>query len=137
MYVANKSDDKLGTIIPLLRYNEEPMDTKPLHYWMPTLNGWTIIKKVKTNIEGTLAGLATTYNSSGRVVLYGPHPEDRVVINGFVREYLGRSMVNFILPFDTYVFNYFGTQLETHYNWDIVRRSVAWAAKIPDGELPL
>lgn len=136
MYVAHELDDKLGTIIPLLRYNEEPMKSKPLHYWIPTLNGWRIVKKVNTNLEDTLAGVATLYNSSGRVVLYGPHPEDRVIVNGYVREYLGRSMINFIFPFETYVFNYYGTQLAKSYNWWIIQRSVAWAAKIPDLDLP-
>jgi glutamine amidotransferase-like uncharacterized protein len=136
MYAAYGSDDKLGTIIPLLRYNEELMDSKPLHYWIPTLNGWRIVKQVTTNLEDRLAGVATTYNSSGRVVLYGPHPEDRVVVNGYVKEYLGRSMINFVFPFETYVFNYYGTQLDRSCNWWIIRRSVAWAAQIPDVDLP-
>lgn len=136
MYTAHLPDDKLGEIIPLLRYNEEPMKTKPLHYWRPALTGWKILRNVTTDLEGTFAGVATTYNSNGRVVLYGPHPEDRVVVDGIVEEYLGRSMVNFIFPFDTYVFNYFGTQLHDTYNWWIVRRSVAWAANIPDLHLP-
>lgn len=136
MYAAQGSDDKLGAIIPLLRYNEEPMDSKPLHYWIPTLDGWKIVKRVTTNLEDRLAGLATIYNSSGRVVLYGPHPEDRVVVDGYVREYLGRSMINFVFPFETYVFNYYGTQLDRSYNWWIIRRSVAWAAQIPDLDLP-
>jgi len=136
MYVAHNSDDKLGAIIPLLRYNEEPMETKPLHYWVPTFNGWKIVKRVTTNLEDRFAGVATIYNSSGRVVLYGPHPEDRVVVNGYVREYLGRSMINFVVPFETYVFNYYGTQLDRGYNWWIIRRSVAWAAQIPDVDLP-
>lgn len=136
MYVAHDPDDKLGPIIPLLRYNEEPMESKPLHYWIPTLTGWKMIKRVTTNLEDRLAGVAAIYNSSGRVVLYGPHPEDRVVVNGYVREYLGRSMINFVFPFETYVFNYYGTQLERNYNWWIIRRSVAWAAQIPDLDLP-
>lgn len=136
MYIADKADDKLGTIIPLLRYNEEPMFTKPLHYWIPSIRGWKILGNVTTNLYGTLAGLATTYNSTGRVVLYGPHPEDRVVVNGHINEYLGYSMINFVLPFKTYVFNYFGTELERDYNWGIIRRSVAWAGKIASDCLP-
>lgn len=136
MYVAHGSDERLGTIIPLLRYNEEPMESKPLHYWIPTPTGWKAVRRVTTNLENTFAGVATFYNSSGRVVLYGPHPEDRVVVNGYVREYLGRSMINFVFPFETYVFNYYGIQLERSYNWWIIRRSVAWAAQIPDLHLP-
>ena len=137
MYVANKQDTRLGFVTPLLWYNEEPMYTKPIHYWMPTLSGWKILANVSTNLYNTLAGIATVYNSSGRVVLYGPHPEDRVVVNGVIREYLGHSMTNFILPFNTYVFNYFGDQLEYGYNWWIIRRSVAWAAQIPNEDLPI
>lgn len=136
MYPANKGDIKLGSIIPLLTYNEEPMITKPLHYWIPTISGWRIYTNVTTNLYGTYAGIATTYNDSGRIVLYGPHPEDRVIVNGTVREYRGVGMLNFLLPFNTYVFNYFGTPLEKSYNWGVVRRSVAWAANIPDVDLP-
>ena len=137
MYQGDKNNPKLGAIIPLLTYNEEPMITKPIHYWIPTLNGWKILKNVTTNLYGTYAGIATTYNNNGRVVLYGPHPEDRVVVNGTIHEYLGNGMLNFVFPFETYVFNYFGTSLKQSYNWWIIRRSVAWAAKIPDEQLPL
>lgn len=136
MYSAGKNDPKLGSIIPLLIYNEEPMITKPIHYWIPTFTGWKMFKNVTTNLYGTYAGIATTYNGNGRVVLYGPHPENSVVINGTIQEYLGTGMLNFIFPFETYVFNYFGTSLGQTYNWWIIRRSVAWAAKIPDAELP-
>ncbi|HDQ15738.1 MAG TPA: hypothetical protein ENN45_01615, partial [Bacteroidetes bacterium] len=95
MYNADISDPKLGGIIPLLKYNEEPMHTKPLHYWRPTVNGWKIYKNVTTNLLGTYAGLATTYNSNSRVVLYGPHPEyPFVVVNGSIQEYYGRGYMS-------------------------------------------
>jgi len=136
MYPAYKDDAKLGSLIPLLLYNEEPMITKPIHYWIPTPTGWSILKNVTTHLYGTYAGIATNYNDRGRVVLYGPHPEDSVIVNGTVQEYLGNGMLNFVFPFETYVFNYFGTALDNSYNWWIVRRSVAWAAHIPDADLP-
>ncbi len=112
------------------------MITKPIHYWLPTPVGWKMLKTVTTNLYGTYAGIATTYNGDGRVVLYGPHPEDDVVVNGTIQEYLGRGMPNFIFPFETYVFNYFGTSLGHTYNSWIIRRSVAWAANIPADNLP-
>jgi glutamine amidotransferase-like uncharacterized protein len=136
MYPAEQADPRFGTVIPLLTYNEEPMTTKPIHYWIPTLTGWKIFANVTTRLYGSYAGIATTYNGNGRVVLYGPHPEDTVVVNGTILEYLGNGMLNFMFPFETYVFNYFGTSLGQTYNWWIVRRSVAWAANIPDGQLP-
>lgn len=136
MYTAHYPDDKLGDIIPLLVYNEEPMYTKPLHYWRPTLGGWKIWRNVTTELLGTFAGIATTYNSSGRIVLYGPHPEHRVVVNGSVKEYLGHGIPNFFGSIKRYVFNYFGTPLNYSYNWWIIRRSAAWSAKVPDEGLP-
>lgn len=136
MYPAGRGDPKHGALIPLLTYNEEPMETKPIHYWMPTPVGWRIFTNVTTSLYGTYAGVATTYNGAGRVVLYGPHPEDRVVVNGTIYEYRGNGMLTFLFPFETYVFNYVGTSLGETYNWWIVRRSVAWAAHVPPGDLP-
>lgn len=135
MYPADTNNPMHGSVIPLLTYNEEPMETKPIHYWRPALTGWKIAANVTTDLYGTYAGVATTYND-GRVVLYGPHPEDGVVVNGTIYEYRGYGMPSFFLPIETYLFNYVGTSLGETYNWWIVRRSVAWAANIPDGELP-
>lgn len=136
MYDADSTDPAHGLLIPLLRYNEEPMYTKPLHYWAPTLHGWKIIGNVTTHLYQNYAGVATTYGGNGRVVLYGPHPEHRVVANGSVKEYLGHGIPNFAGPIKRYVFNYFGVPLPHDYNWWIVRRSAAWAAHVPDDELP-
>jgi len=135
MYPADSVDQRLGPVIPLLLYNEELMHTKPLHYWRPTVSGWEIWKNVTTNLSGTYAGTASTFGQ-GRVVLYGPHPEHRVVVNGSVEEYLGHGIPNFAGPVKRYVFNYFGQRLSEDYNWWIVRRSVAWAGGIPEEHLP-
>ena len=137
MYNASKSDTKLGPIAPLLRYNEELMETKPIHYWRPTLDGWKIYKNVTTNLSGKFAGIATTYNSNGRVVLYGPHPEyPFVVINGTIEEYYGRGYMSSYALSKQYVYDYVGYLLNFSYNVWIVRRSVAWAAQIPEEDLP-
>jgi hypothetical protein len=136
MYYANTSNELLGAVTPLLMYAEEPMRTKPIHYWMPSMGGWKIAANVTTDIFGKFAAIATVFNQSGRIVLYGPHPENRVVVDGYIQEYRGHSMVSFLLPLETFVFNYFGTPLGDAYNWWIVRRSVAWAAHIPDTDLP-
>lgn len=135
MYPAGQGDSLHGQVSTLLRYDEEPMETKPLHYWRPSLRGWTIWKNVTTDIKGTAAAVATTYGQ-GNVVLYGPHPEHRVVVNGTVREYLGHGIPNVAGPVERYVFNYFGEMLGQEYNWWIVRRSVAWAAGLSQPELP-
>lgn len=135
MYPAGQGDSLHGPVFTLLRYNEEPMETKPLHYWRPSLQGWTIWKNVTTDIKGSAAAVATTYGQ-GNVVLYGPHPEHRVVVNGTVREYLGHGIPNVAGPVERYVFNYFGEMLGHEYNWWIVRRSVAWAAGLSQPELP-
>ena len=137
MYEADISDSKLGEIIPLLKYNEELMETKPLHYWRPTLDGWKIYKNVTTNLLGTYAGLATTYDSNGRVVLYGPHPEyPHVVVNGTIEEYYGRGYMSSYALSKQYVYNYVGYLQNFSYNIWIMRRSGAWAVKIPEEDLP-
>ncbi len=135
MYPAGTASLGRGSLVPLLTYNEEPMETKPIHYWRPSLSGWKILANVTTHLQGTYAGVATTYHD-GRVVLYGPHPEDGVVVNGTIYEYRGHGMLTFFLPFEAYVFNYVGTSLGETYNWWIVRRSVAWAADVPAEGLP-
>lgn len=129
MYFANKSDERFGEIIPLLTYNEEPMYSKPLHYWLPTLEGGRILCNVTTNILNTYAGVATTYNSKGRVVVYGPHPEYPLVpVNGTIREYLGKGYLMRNTPFKRHVYNYLGRLLNLSSNIWVIRRSAAWAA---------
>jgi len=137
MYNAYKSNPKLGQVIPLLRYNEEPMYTKPIHYWKKTDGNWEIIGNVTTNLSGTMAGIAATYNDKGRVVLYGPHPEyPYVVINGSIIEYNGMGYPSIYHNFSKYVYNYVGNLLDFSYNIWIIRRSTAWAAYVKNDDLP-
>lgn len=136
MYEAESSDAILGPIIPLLQYNEELMETKPLHYWIPLPRGWQPMTIVKTDLKGTYAGIATTYNSTGRVILFGPHPEESVAVNGSIIEYLGSNMVNSVFQFKSYSFNYFGQSMPREYNWWIARRSAAWVSHVADEYLP-
>ncbi|HHH80269.1 MAG TPA: hypothetical protein ENL13_05150, partial [Thermoplasmatales archaeon] len=137
MYPADKTDEKFGKIIPLLVYNEEPMRSKPLHYWLPTLKGGKILCNVTTNLFGKYAGVATTYNSKGRVVLYGPHPEYPLVpVNGTIHEYLGKGYLMRNTPFKQYVYNYLGRFLNLSSNIWVIRRSAAWAAHVPENDLP-
>jgi hypothetical protein len=137
MYNASLNDPKLGPIIPLLRYAEELMHSKPIHYWRPTIGGWQIHSNVSTNLLNKFAGLATTYNSNGRVVLYGPHPEyPFVVIDGYIKEYYGRGYMSSHALSKQYVYNYFGKLLNFSYNAWIIRRSMAWAAHVSEEDLP-
>jgi len=137
MYNASLSDSKFGPIIPLLRYDEELMHSKPIHYWKPSLDGWEIYSNVSTNLLDKFAGLATTYNTNGRIVLYGPHPEyPFVVIDGYIREYFGRGYMSSHALSKQYVYNYFGKLLNFSYNAWIIRRSMAWAAHISEEDLP-
>ncbi len=134
MYNANVNDSKYGPVIPLLIYNEELMFSKPIHYYIPTIHGWKIFRNVTTNLSGTFAGIATVYNNSGRVVLYGPHPEIYVVVNGSIVEEKGIGYLSPLLG-RYYIYDYYG--YDTNYtNYWVMRRSIAWAAKIPDEDLP-
>jgi len=135
MYNASFEDPKLGQVIPLLTYNEEPMITKPIHYWILTPHGFKIWKNVTTSLKGTYAGIATTYNNSGRIVLFGPHPEDTfTTLNGTIKEYLGHGFPLHRGP-KKYAFSYYG-ELNFAYNWWIIRRAVAWCARLPNDQLP-
>ena len=87
---------------------------------------------IETHLAGKPAAIACYYGK-GRIVIFGNHPEhpvwkggrivekdtnnDHMLIKGLFR-WKDREM----MPFS--------------YNWWIVRRSVAWAAGIPDDELP-
>ena len=137
LYTAYKQDSELGEIIPLLVYNEEPMYTKPIHYWNKDNNNWQIVSNITTNLSGTYAGIATTYNDNGRVVLYGPHPEyPYVVVNGSIIEYQSFGYLSRYHNFSQYVYNYVGNLMNFSYNIWIIRRSIAWAAHISDEDLP-
>ena len=137
MLPANQTDTMYGQVTPLLIYNEEPMDTKPLHFYRPTRDGWVIWKNVSTNLQGTYAGIHATYGS-GRLVLYGPHPELLLTINGTIYEYLDKGYSLYLPWFlrpPQYVFSYVG-DMASYSNYWIVRRSVAYAAQIDNDSLP-
>jgi len=133
MYIADSNDSRLGKIIPLLIYNEELMETKPIHFWKKALIGWIKDGVVKTDIKGQFAGIATTFNDSGRIVLLSSHPEIPVMVNGTIKEFFGRNTLG--IPRIVYAW-YNGTTLNMSKNWWISRRAVAWLAKVPDEDLP-
>ncbi len=134
---ANQTDTMYGQITPLLIYNEELMYTKPIHFYRPTPDGWTIWKNVSTKLQGTYAAMITTYGS-GRLILYGPHPELLLTINGTIHEYLDKAYglyLPWFLQPSQYIFSYVG-DMAPYSNYWIVRRSVAYAAQIDNGFLP-
>ncbi|HEC87313.1 MAG TPA: hypothetical protein ENI49_05555 [Thermoplasmatales archaeon] len=133
MYRANLNDSRFGKVIPLLIYNEELMEVKPIHFWKRALIGWVKDGVVETDIKGQFAGIATTYNDSGRVILFSSHPEIPVMINGTVLEFFGKNTLG--IPRIVYAW-YNGTRLNMSKNFWIHRRSVAWLARVPDEHLP-
>jgi len=133
MYNTTIEDSKYGPIVPLLTYNEELMDSKPLHYYVRTLRGWKIFRNVTTTLYDTFAGIATTYED-GRVVTYGPHPELRFVVNGSIVETRGFGYLSFVLG-RYFGYSYLGDRPE-YTNYWLMLRSIAWAAKIPNENLP-
>ena len=111
---------------PLLIYDEEPMYTKPIHYWIPAPNGWKIWKNVTTDIKGQAAAIETNYGK-GKIFLFGPHPEEYFMENGSIIEYFGKSAWGRW----RYVYSYVGGQwTQLSQNWWILRRAVAIAAGI-------
>lgn len=85
-------------------------------------------------MKGEYAAIATTYGK-GRVALFGPHPEERTVLGGHVEEFLGRS--KYTLFREDYLYRWVdGEEVDWSYNWWMLRRAVAWAAGVPDSELP-
>ena len=125
MYNANIEDERFGAVIPLALYNEEPMDIAPLHYW--TWHGKEAIplKNVTTNINGTYAGITTTFGK-GRIVLFGPHPERNTFFDGYVKEFPVRPQLS---PFTWFIYEWVSENSSTKsYNWWMIRRSVAWIA---------
>lgn len=140
LYSANSSDPIYGDVTPLLIINEELMETKPLHWFVKgILPGWIPIKKVKTDMKGQYAAVASTYGD-GKVVVFNCHPEIAPVINGTIEEYLGEPcgygfMPKTIFPIRV-VFDWHGTRLNISHNWWMHRRSAAWIAGVPDEDLP-
>ena len=134
MYPADKTDPLLGEIVPIAVYAEEVSEKAPIHFWKKVGGEWQIEAPVVTDVKGEYAAIATTYGE-GRVALFGPHPEERTVLGGHVEEFLGRS--KYTLFRKDYLYKWVdGKEVDWSYNWWMLRRAVAWAAGIPDSELP-
>ena len=134
MFDANVQDEKLGEVIPLSYYLEEPMDKAPLHMWRLTFKGYKPFYDIQTDIKGQYASIATVYNNSGRVVLFGPHPEYAPFEGGNFNEF--RCFFKFGVS-DRYVYNWSEVNhLPDDYNWWILQRCTAWVAQLPDKNLP-
>jgi len=132
--IADKDDPLLGKISPLAIYKEEPMDKGPIHFWKNSLfQDPEPYKTVVTDIIGQYAGVATTYNKKGKIVLYGPHPEYSTWTNGHINEFEteSRGWIG-----NKFVYNWTGQETSFDYNWWIIRRSVAWVAGLPNEALP-
>jgi len=138
LYLANFSDPKLGEIVPLLTYSEDLMETKPIYWYIKgLLPGWIPIKKVEVDILGQYCAIATTYNNSGKIVLYSSHAEIPLMINGTISERFGRppSYASFgLLP--RIVYDWSGTPMNMSHNWWILRRTAAWIARVSEEHLP-
>jgi glutamine amidotransferase-like uncharacterized protein len=134
MFLAEKDDHLMGKVVPLAVYVEEPMKKGPIHHWKNSLCREPVpYKTVRTDILGQYAGVASTYNNKGKIVLFGPHPEYSTWTNGHVNEFKteGRGWVG-----NKFVYNWNGQETNYDYNWWIIRRSVAWAAGLPEKALP-
>ncbi len=135
IYLADANDPLLGKIIPLATYAEEPSEKAPIHFWKKVNGKWHIEEPISTDIKGQHAAIATTYGN-GRIVLFSPHPEERTTIGGHVEEFPGKT--KYTLFQEGYVYSWVnGSETDWTYNWWMVRRSVAWAAGIPNEHLPL
>jgi len=134
LYIANSTDPLLGNITPLAVYAEEPSEKAPIHFWKKVNGEWQIVKPVVTDIKGQYAAIACNYGN-GRVVLFGPHPEERTTIGGHVIEFPGRT--KYTLFREEYIYSWVdGNITDWTYNWWMARRAVAWAAGIADEHLP-
>ena len=138
LYIGDNNDPKLGEIVPLLTIDEELMETKPIHWYRKgILPGWVPFKKVKTNLKGCWGGIATTYDSSGRIVLFSTHPEITLVQNNSIEETFGeRSDYGSFGKIPRIVYNLYGDVKNMSYNYWMHRRSAAWAAGVTESELP-
>lgn len=99
---------------------------QPLDFWDLT------DQVIETHLAGKPAGVACTYGQ-GRVVLFGNHPEHPVWRGGQLVEHDGprdRMLLKGLFRWED------RQPLPEDYNWWVVRRSVAWAAGVPDQELP-
>ncbi|HDN95560.1 MAG TPA: hypothetical protein ENG71_00640 [Thermoplasmatales archaeon] len=133
MYEGDAKDEKMGEIIPLAIYAEEPMEVAPLHYWKWKNGEWIPYRNVTTDIKGQYAAIATTYGD-GRLVLFGPHPERKTYFDGHVEEFPVRPNMG---PFTWFIYNWVSNNSSSiSYNWWILRRSVAWVAGLSKEEMP-
>ena len=133
LYDANVENDKLGEVVPLSYYLEEPMDLAPLHMWRFTFRGYKPFYDIQTDLKDQYASIATVYNNSGRVVLFGPHPE-YATFEGNFNEFRGFTKFG---VYDRYVYNWTSvTPSPDNYNWWILQRCAAWASHVSDDMLP-
>lgn len=138
LYLPENPDPDLGQVTPLLTFDEELMETKPLHWFRKgILPGWVPFKKVKTDLKGNYAGIATTYNNSGRIVLFAVHAEIPIIANGTIEEkfdFRDKYGSFGIIPRIVYYYN--GEMLNLSKNFWIHRRAAAWVAGVSNEELP-
>lgn len=133
LYLAKADDPKLGKIYPLLTYEEELMESKPIYFWKKALIGWVRDRKVETDIKGQYACVATTYDERGRIVLISSHAEIPVMVDGKIEEAFGKNTLN--IP--RVVYHYRGGERKNmSYNFWILRRIVAWLANVSSDDLP-
>ena len=116
--IADSKDDLLGHVNILATYAEEPMEKALLHWFASDL-------KVKTDMKGKGAIISTTYGK-GRIVLFGCHPDAPTWYDGHIEE-------NYV-SYPRY--EWIGKKTDRKYNWWMLRRAAAWAAKVPDEHLP-
>jgi len=133
MYPANASDPRLGNLVPLALFSEEPSNVAPLHYYFWNQSAWGIQQPITTDIQGQYAVISTRYNNSSRVILFSPHPEIPSLFDGHIKEYLGVP----IYGIPRFVYGWIGGhQTASDYNWWIIRRAAAWTAHLPATHLP-
>lgn len=138
LYIPNLPDPNLDEITPLLTFDEELMETKPLHWYRKgILPGWVPFKKVKTDLKGNYAGIATTYKNSGRIVLFAVHAEIPLIVNGTIEEKFGiRDSYSSFGLFPRIIYDYKGEVLNMSKNFWVHRRAAAWVSGVPNEDLP-
>jgi len=138
MYLADVDDPMLGDVVPLLTCNEELGETAPIHHWHKRVLGWVKGDPIHTGFVGQWSAVASTYNNSGRIVTYTAHPEIPLYMNGTVEERIEKrnTFSSFgLAPMPVY-YLIDGEYLNISKNWWVHRRSAAWAAGVPDDDLP-
>jgi len=91
LYKGDSKDGNMGKIDVLATFDKkkgEPCKVAPIHEWKRKgLFRWER-KRIKTDIGGQYAIIATTYGK-GRIVLFSPHPENATWLGGYVKELFG------------------------------------------------